>query len=153
MNVKIITLPFDPTRNVFDDDTINQFTINKHIISMNSQFFYHNNQPYWSVFIEYNVDVELTPQEDLKSSLDQPGLLFYKRLQEWRKIKADEHKIPVFIIATNKQMIKKALKISSSFIMFDCSRIKHQAFTLPTIHSFLNHDYTEADEEDEIKTL
>jgi len=105
MHVKIITLPFDPTRNVFDDDTINQFTINKHIISIKSQFFYHNNQPFWSVFIEYNVDVDLTIKEDLKDSLDQPGLLFYNRLKEWRKTKADENKIPVFIIATNKQMI------------------------------------------------
>ncbi|KPA19074.1 HRDC domain-containing protein [Candidatus Magnetomorum sp. HK-1] len=104
MQVKIITLPFDPTGNVFEDDTINKFTMNKQIISMKSQFFYHNDLPYWSVYIVYNVDVDLTMKEDLKSSLDQPGLLFYKRLQEWRKIKADENKIPVFIIATNKQL-------------------------------------------------
>jgi len=36
--------------------------------------------------------------------------------------------------------------------MFDCSRMKHQAYTLPTVHSFLNHDDTEKDEYEEIKT-
>jgi hypothetical protein len=34
------------------------------------------------------------------------------------------------------------------------SLIKHQAYADQTVHlRFLNHDYTEEDEEDEIKTL
>jgi len=39
MSVRILTVPFDPTNEVFHDDGLNQFLVNKHLVSMKQLSF------------------------------------------------------------------------------------------------------------------
>ncbi len=105
MPIRILTVPFDPVQEVFHDDAVTSFISNKRVISMRPEFFRQDGRTYWTVFVEYeNVLSDHMTKAQAEDGLTGPQKLLMKRLREWRKEKADREKIPVFIIATNKQL-------------------------------------------------
>ncbi len=109
MNVKIITVPFDPAKEVFQDEFLSNFLANKPIHTLNPQFFQHQNRPYWTVFVEYEPvlsDAETLPT---KTTLTDQQRVLFQRLRVWRKEQAEQDKVPVFILATNEQLENVAI--------------------------------------------
>ena len=101
MELRIITLPFDESTEGFPDEIITQFCMNKKVHSVQTQFFLKNNNPYWSVAIQY--ETILKGEERIKA-LDEAQQLLYKRLRAWRKEKGAKVGYPVYLIATNAQL-------------------------------------------------
>ncbi len=111
MPFKIITVPFDREKACFLEEELNKFCLNKTILSYKAEFFQNCTGAYWSVFIEYEQVLEASDPGNYQ--LNAPQQLLLTRLKEWRKQKAEETGVPVYVICTNKQaidLIKKAPK-------------------------------------------
>jgi len=103
MSIRIFTIPFDPQKGLFQDEDLSKFLLNKHIRRLQPEFFQLDGHAYWTVFVEYETVVsEDTAESD---GLDTAQRLLFQRLKEWRKELAEKDGIPVFIIATNKQLL------------------------------------------------
>jgi len=103
MPIRIFTIPFDPLKELFPDENLSQFLLNKHVKTLHPEFFQINDRAFWTIFVEYETIVE--SEKQASDGLNEAEKLLMKRLKEWRKDKADKEGIPVFIIATNKQFI------------------------------------------------
>jgi len=103
MPVRIFTIPFDSKKEVFSDEDLSRFLLNKNVKRLHPEFFQINGKAFWTVFIEYEAVV--IPEKKDADYLDEAQRLLMKRLKEWRKEKAETVGIPVFIIATNKQLV------------------------------------------------
>jgi hypothetical protein len=64
MAFRIITVPFDNAREVFPDNELNNFLLDKKVRSYRVEFFIHAGRSYWSVFLEYE-EIEVTSVEKL----------------------------------------------------------------------------------------
>ena len=103
MDIRIFTLPFDPVLEGFPDDQIAEFCLNKRVHRLDAQFFVQEGRAYWSVAIHY--DPLVGKQDNKRVELDEVQKLLYDRLREWRKEQAHKDGIPVYLIATNLQLL------------------------------------------------
>jgi hypothetical protein len=53
MPVRILTIPFDASKDIFDDEILTKFLLNKNLVRLTPEFFMLNNRPYWTVMVEY----------------------------------------------------------------------------------------------------
>lgn len=104
MPVRIITIPFDPDKELFSDEDLCRFLLDKRILALHPKFFQVRDRPYWTVFIEYETVV--SQDEPKADHLDEAQRLLLQRLKEWRKETAGAEGVPVFIVATNKQLME-----------------------------------------------
>ena len=103
MPVKIFTLPFDHGTETFHDDEVNDFMLKNSIQNVKAECFQANGKVYWSMLIHYEASLLPHEQEETQAlSKDQGQLL--KLLFAFRKERAEKDGIPVFIVATNKQL-------------------------------------------------
>ncbi|MBU2552403.1 MAG: HRDC domain-containing protein [Proteobacteria bacterium] len=100
---KVITIPFDRSKGGFDEEVLNRFVLNKHVKSHRAEFFQDAQGSYWTVFLEYDPALE-KPSARETEGLDDSQKLLLERLRAWRKERADRDGIPVYIIATNKEL-------------------------------------------------
>jgi superfamily II DNA helicase RecQ len=108
MPFRIITVPFDPGTGCLVEEELNRFCLNKRIVSSRAEFFTRHDGVYWTVFLEYEQVVENSSATD--DFTDAQRLLF-TRIREWRKGKAEELGVPVYVIRTNAQateVVKRA---------------------------------------------
>jgi superfamily II DNA helicase RecQ len=105
MPVHIITLPFDPETEMFHDEELSRFLLNKRVVTLRPEFFLTNGRPYWSVFVEYETVLSASDDRIESNNLDEPQRLLLQRLKEWRKEKAAAEGVPVYILATNSQLV------------------------------------------------
>ena len=103
MPVRIITVPFDSGKEIFQDEVLTRFLLNKRVETLKPEFFTLNGNAYWTVFLVYEPILDEMKNMGEKG-MDQAQSLLFKRLRQWRKEKADHEGVPVFIIATNKQL-------------------------------------------------
>lgn len=103
MPVHILTIPFDNEREVFDDEDLTKFLLNKRVKDLRPEFFQVNGNAYWTVFVD--CESVAGPEKGDTDGLDQAQRLLMQRFREWRKEKAEKEGVPVFIIATNKQFV------------------------------------------------
>lgn len=103
MQMRIFTLPFDPTSESFPDEIITEFCLNKKVHQIESQFFQHDGHAYWSVSIHYEIVLR---GEDKLRELDDAQKLLLSRLKDWRKERAQKDGIPVYLVATNAQFFE-----------------------------------------------
>jgi ribonuclease D len=108
MPVRILTIPFDASKDIFDDEILTKFLLNKNLVRLTPEFFMLNNRPYWTVMVEYESVVTENVSE--KEGLDKVQKLLYQRLMEWRKEKAELFGYPVYIVSTNKQLFEVVIK-------------------------------------------
>jgi len=100
---KIITIPFDRQQKGFDDELLNRFVLNKRLSTYRSEFFRDGEDSYWSIFIEYETVLEKTTAKETLL-LSEPQKLLMERLRAWRKEAAELTGVPVFIVATNREL-------------------------------------------------
>ena len=114
MSVKIITVPFDPEKEVFQDETLSQFLTNKRVHTLHPQFFQNQGRPYWTVFVEYEAVLSKAETLPAKEVLNDTQQALFRKLREWRKEKADRDGVPVFILATNIQLEQIVIRMPTS---------------------------------------
>jgi len=108
MNFRIITIPFDETKELFLEEELNKFTVNKKILNYKAEFFVKNDKAFWTIFIEYeNVHLESKGQstKHIESSLSESDKLLFQKLKDWRKETAEKQGYPVYIVANNKELL------------------------------------------------
>jgi hypothetical protein len=105
MPVRIITIPFEPHKEIFHDEDLMKFLLNKHVRDLHPEFFQMNGRAYWTVFVNYENVLSDNDANKKQDGLDEGQRLLFTRLREWRKETAEKDGVPVYIIATNKQLM------------------------------------------------
>lgn len=102
MHLRIFTLPFDELSEGFPDEVISEFCLNKKVHKVQTKFFQHDGRPFWSVAVQYEMVVK---GEEKLRELNEGQKLLFDRMKEWRKKRAEKDGIPVYLIATNIQLL------------------------------------------------
>ncbi len=110
---RIITIPFNRTKKLFEEEVLNDFLLNKRLNYFRAEFFRDNDDAYWSVFLDYDALLDADRLESPKRpeaenpvrELDEPQRLLLERLAAWRKERAQRDGVPVYIVATNKELV------------------------------------------------
>lgn len=100
---KIVTIPFNTKIAAFDEETLNKFCLNKKIKNYRTEFFVFEGCPYWTLFLEYDMAAE-HQNPDVTADLNEEEKVIFEKLKMWRRQKAEEEGIPVYIIATNNEL-------------------------------------------------
>ena len=101
---KIITIPYDRIAKGFDDETLNRFLVNKQVKSHQAELFMDNGDPFWTVFIEYEPVLDKKAASPPPKPLSKEQQALYDKLKIWRKERADKDGVPVYVVATNKEL-------------------------------------------------
>ncbi len=109
MPLRIITVAFDDLEERFQDEELRAFLIDKRMKSYKAEFLIHCGRPYWSVLIEYE-ETERKDDERPVEALDEKQKLLLEKLRYWRKEKAQQLGVPVYVIFSNSQMYELARK-------------------------------------------
>lgn len=110
MQVKIITIPFNPEKRVFEDDDLNTFLGSRNVTRMQSKFFEHNGRPFWTVFMEMDNNLPAQERKTGKIELSAVERQRYDQLARWRRETAESLGMPVYVVATNRQLADVARK-------------------------------------------
>jgi superfamily II DNA helicase RecQ len=102
--IKIITLAFEPENQCFNDEALQGFLAGKAIKQVKPQFFQLNGQAFWTVWIEYEPLMPESEKAKPDKNFNAVQQQLLTELQQWRREKAANEKIPVYIIATNKEL-------------------------------------------------
>ena len=100
---KIITIPFHNNSQTFQDEILTNFTINKRIKNCHAKFFISEGKPYWTVFLEYDAIMGKNTDSETHG-LNEAQKMLFDKLRLWRKEKADTEGVPVYIVATNREV-------------------------------------------------
>ncbi len=103
--IKIITLAFEPENQCFNDEALQRFLAGKQIKKIQPEFFNLDGQVYWTVWIEYEPLITELEKPKLDKDFNSVQQQLFSQLQQWRREKAVNEKIPVYIIATNKELV------------------------------------------------
>ena len=106
---KIITIPFDAREKAFDTGPLNEFVQNKKILSSNAVFFQEEMGHYWCVFLQYEPIKEKHSEKEAPELDDRQSRLLDK-LKVWRRQKAEAQGVPVYVIATNRELEDVVIK-------------------------------------------
>lgn len=101
MKMKIFTLWFDNETQDFNSNELDDFCSNKRIVSQQSHFFMKNNKPYWTISVVYE---QLVHHDKKELYLNDTEKELLARLKIWRKNKAQQFGLPVYLVATNNQL-------------------------------------------------
>jgi len=101
MPVRIFTIPFDAEEMRFKDEDFQGFCLNKAIRHLQSEFFTLNGIPCWTILIQYDTTIQ---KGDATATLAEPERKLFELLQQWRKEMALSQGVPVYIIATNREL-------------------------------------------------
>lgn len=107
MPFQIITIPFDPSLSVFHTDLLNDFLINKQLLSYRAEFFQQQSKFYWTVLVEYEPVLPKSDKNKQKLSPEQEVL--FNRLREWRKEMAEKQGVPVYVVSNNEILTEIAV--------------------------------------------
>lgn len=112
--IKIITLPFNAENEGFDDEVINHFLAGKIIQQIKAELFQQNGLNYWTVWLEYEPVLNASEKKQTSVVLSAQQQELLTALKQWRREWADQQAVPVFIIATNKELETIAVQMPKS---------------------------------------
>lgn len=103
---KIFTVPFDENKEVFLEEEVNKFCINKKIKQYKAEFFKKDGKSYWSIFIAFERILQLEKTAIIKdNNLSEEEKLLFKKLKTWQVSKAESKGLPTYIVCTNSQLL------------------------------------------------
>lgn len=113
MKLKVITIKFDPVKETFDDQPLNDFCLKNTIVDYDCSFFNVGNKRYLSVLAQYEVvmgkkktvNFDKVSQNEMATLSAEEKILFEK-MREMRNNKAREGGYPSYILATNNDMVR-----------------------------------------------
>ena len=112
MQVRVLTLRFDPRLEGFDDTALRALCRDAEVLSVRDQFFVRDEVPYWSVMVTYNVppgagDVpapqrqEGAQRQGYRATLREEDWPLFNSLRDWRAARASKEGVPPFLVLTN----------------------------------------------------
>jgi hypothetical protein len=101
--VRVATLPFDPVQGRFDDEALQRLLAGRTLRSCSPVFFQQDGRSYWSVWLQYAepAGTQAAAQRELSGA----DRILYQALRDWRREAAEAAKVPVFVVATNRQLL------------------------------------------------
>jgi ATP-dependent DNA helicase RecQ len=111
MKLKVFTLRFSGSTEGFDDKPLRDFIADKEVIEFSEHFFIHENTPFLTILIAYRSIESLesrryVKQPDPRLEFDGVEKEAYDALRAWRAAAGKLEGIPVYMIASNKQLAK-----------------------------------------------
>lgn len=104
MEIKIITIAFDEQLNGFDSEIIEDFILDKEVITIDYNFF-QADKPYWTFVIEYkSLDNSQLPSKEKNIKLNKKEEKLFEAIRNWRNERASKEGFPPYVIATNNQL-------------------------------------------------
>lgn len=100
---KILTIPYDSATKSFSEEILNDFCLNKQVKSFRTEFFIHEGNPSWTVFLEYDTVLEKADGGD-NEGMNEVEKLLFDRLKQWRREQAEKEGVPTYIVATNREL-------------------------------------------------
>ncbi len=113
LQYKFFTIPLHEAEEL--EVELNRFLRSVRVVQVQRQFVDQGEYSRWALLVEYmsdTVPAETGSGEGKKKSVDYKQVLSFEdfeifvRLREWRKFKAAEEGVPVYIIFTNEQLAK-----------------------------------------------
>jgi ATP-dependent DNA helicase RecQ len=118
MLVRVLTLPFDPTIEGFNDEPVRDFLANKAVDGIEDHFFVHDGRPYLALVIRYRPAAPAPAQpaaaeaqggarqrdESWRDQLDPADWPLFNRLRDWRGERSKAEGIPPYVICNNRQL-------------------------------------------------
>ncbi len=160
MKLKIFTFRFCENTEGFNDDELQQFSVEKEIIEFAEHFFTFEKRPYLTVILSYrdkpsgSTDKSVRKQ-DPKSELDEQEKQLYDVVRKWRAARATQEGIPPYMIANNKQvasMVKLKVKIKKDFDGVEgFGEAKITRYAEDIIKTLVGHQEPDSNEKQETK--
>ncbi len=113
MLMRIFAIAYDAAAGGFDASVVNEFLYSRKLLRLETAFFIHDGVPQWSVLTACE---EILPENEsadgnpLEAGLNEWQRILLQRLREWRKAAAEKRGIPVFLVATNRQLREIVVK-------------------------------------------
>ena len=106
MNIKIFTIAFHSNVEDFDTEEIEHFCQSNRIVYQQAAFFTEKGISRWSILVGYEKDnLRKDKVESIPILTDEEKEL-YEKLKQWRKHKAQAIGFPVYLLATNNQLLQ-----------------------------------------------
>lgn len=129
MKVKVFSIPFEPEKRTFNQQTLDEFMKNKTLVDKNDYLFEQDGRVYMAMVVEY--EPKLSPAQSprtkrvpvvgsanatvssgsvsVKKSYEPKNLnewqrKLYEKMRQWRYTRASEQSIPAYKICTNRQL-------------------------------------------------
>jgi superfamily II DNA helicase RecQ len=123
LKLKVFTFRFGENTEGFNDEELQQFTMDKEIIEFAEHFFTFDKRPYLTVIISYRDKppgntYKSVRKQDPRSELDERERQLYDVLRNWRAARTTQEGIPPYMIANNRQiagMVKTNVKSKKDF--------------------------------------
>ena len=123
MQVKVFTMPFNSQLGVFDDESFNDFTKDKELVSVNDYLFQRDEIPYLTLVVKYKQLSSATTiafnekrveknkdNEEWRKLLDDDSMPLFNTLRQWRGEKSRKDGVPPYVILNNKQLAELCQK-------------------------------------------
>ena len=114
MQVRVVTLRFDPVLEAFDDSPLQELLKGREVFTIRDHFFVRKGVPYLTVVVTCGLKPPVEqPQpsekgkgreESWRTLVSAADLPLFNTLREWRAERARREGIPPYIIFTNKQL-------------------------------------------------
>jgi superfamily II DNA helicase RecQ len=109
MKLAFFSVECDQSSGIMKDEAVQQFMINKRVHKIKLGYSSATIHTRWNVTILYDTilsnEMENQGNKKTEFNLNVQEKQLYQRLKEWRRETADKNKIPIFIIATNQQLL------------------------------------------------
>ena len=119
MMVRVITLKFDPVLDAIDDRPLQAYVKDRDVMTVSEYFFVREDTPYLAVVVvcrakrpEAEEPVAKGRSEEERAGwralLAPDDMPLFNNLRDWRKSRAQEEGVPVYVIGTNRQLAQIA---------------------------------------------
>ncbi len=106
VGVRILAVPLDPLSGLYDDGPLQRFLADKQLLRIEPAFVAQGGNPHWSVWVQYlprSGEAERRRPPGAPP-LDEAAKRLLERLRHWRKERAGRDGVPVFVVATNREL-------------------------------------------------
>ena len=111
MQVRVVTLRYDPVLEAFDDSSLQE--LGREVFTIRDHFFVRNGVPYLAVVVTCGLKPaveEARPlekgrgrEESWRALVSAEDLPLFNTLREWRAERARREGVPPYIVFTNRQ--------------------------------------------------
>ena len=120
MEVKLLTLRFDPRIGGFDERPLQEAVRGREVVSVREHFFVHEEVPHWAFLLTWRIpdaDGEPAASErgkprrdggDYRKLLQSEDWPLFNQLRDWRSGVAGEEGVPPYIIVPNDTLARIA---------------------------------------------
>lgn len=129
MKVKVLTLPFDDSAGGFDTSELEELSAHYQLTDVRHEFFFHNSAPWVMILVAYRGEPSIRvrapkrrAKEALSENLTPEEKLRYDRLRDWRRLRAAQDGVNLFVIGTNNQLAK--IVLANPKTLGDLSRVQ-----------------------------